>query len=191
MGDVEELGRTHQLGRLLLIASQLSETLLDGVRVLRILVFDYGHRDAVDHEHHVRTVALSRRRLELPFPGDVKEVGPRGLKIDDLDGPVTLLGLVVPLPFPAQPGKHLAIALNGRRECFESFDDSADDAAPHPGVEPAEGFFEVAVKQQTGFASSQSEGFLRRDRRPADSRSVTNHRELHGAGFGDVEGGHK
>ena len=144
MGDVEELGRTHQLGRLLFIAPQLGEALLDGVRVLRILVLDDGHRHAVDHKHHVRAVALAHRGFELPFPGDVQEVGPRPLKIDDLDGPVTLLVLVVPLPLPAQPSQHLAVAVNGRRERFESFDDGADGAARHPGVEPAEGAFQLA-----------------------------------------------
>ena len=191
MGDVEELDRAHQLGRLLLITPQLGEALLDGIRVRGVLVFDDGHRHAVDHEHHVRTVTLARRWFELPFPGHVQEVRCRSLKIDDLDGPVTLLGLVVPLPLPAQPGKHLAVALNGRRECFESLDDGADGAACHPGIEPVQGSFEFTLKQQPCFTASLLPCILWRDRRPANFLGVTHHRELHGAGFSDVERGHQ
>ena len=191
VGDVEELRQSHQFRRFLLIAPQLGEAPLDGVTVLGVFMLDDGYRQAVDHEHHVRTVALARRRFELPFPGDVKEVGPRTLKIDDLDGPLTLLGLVVPLPLPAQPGKHLSVALNGWRERFESFDDGAEGAARHPGVEPAQGAFEFALKQQPGFAATLLPCSLRRDRRPANSLRVTNHRELHRAGFSNVKGGHK
>ena len=143
MGDVEELRQSHQFWRLLLIAPQLGEAPLDSVTVLGVFMLDDSYRQAVDHEHHVRAVALARRRFELPFPGDVKDVRPRTLKVDQPHMTVTLLGLVVPLPLPAQPGKHLAVAFNGRRERFELFDDCTDGAARHPGIELAERSFQL------------------------------------------------
>ena len=74
---------------------------------------------------------------------------------------------------------------------FESFDDGADGAARHPGIEPAQGAFEFTLKQQPCFPAALPPCDLRRNRRPANPLRVTNHRELDGAGFGDSEGGHK
>ena len=71
---VEELRRSHQLGRLPFIAPQLGDAPFYRVRVLRVLVFDDGHRDAVDHEHYIGAVAFSGRRLEPPLPCHVQGV---------------------------------------------------------------------------------------------------------------------
>ena len=137
MRNVEELRRPHQFRRLLLVASQLGDAPLDGVGVSWVLMLDDGDWHAIDHEHHVRTVALSRWRLELPFPSDVEDVVAGRIKVDELDGARSLFGLVVPLPFPAQPREHLAVALNRRRDRFESFDDGADGIVRHPRIKPA------------------------------------------------------
>ena len=74
MGDVEELRRADQLRRLHFVAAKLRDAALDGAAVLRVLVLDDADRHAVDDEHHVGPVALARRWLQLPFPGDVKGV---------------------------------------------------------------------------------------------------------------------
>ena len=81
-----------------------------------------GDRHAVDQEHHVGAVALAGRRLEPPLPRDVQDVGPGRVEVYEPDLPVALLGLVVPLPLTPQPGEHLAVALDGRRERLDVLD---------------------------------------------------------------------
>ena len=75
--DIEKLGHCHQFRRFPLIAFQLSDALLDGVRGLRVFVLHDSHRHAIDHEHHIGTAALSGRRFQLPFPSDMEAVGTR------------------------------------------------------------------------------------------------------------------
>ena len=58
--DVEELRRSHQFRRLLLVASQLGDAPLDGVGVFGVLMLDDGDWHAVDDKHHVCAVALAR-----------------------------------------------------------------------------------------------------------------------------------
>ncbi len=101
MRDVEKLRRADQLGRLLLIALELRHAPIDGAAVLGVLVLDDADGNAIDDEHHVRPVAFARRRLQLPFPRDVKDVLAQTLEIDELNVAVALFALVVPLPLAA------------------------------------------------------------------------------------------
>ena len=116
MGHVEELRRAQEFRCLQLVAPELRDATFDGVDVCWILVLDDGYRDAVDNEHHVGLVGLAGGRPQPPFPRDVQDVGPWLLVVDETDGPLTRLGLVVPLPLAPQPGEHLAIALDRRRQ---------------------------------------------------------------------------
>ena len=121
--DVEYLRRADQFRRLHLIAAQLFDAAFDGVAVLRILVFDDAHRHAVDAKHHIRPVALAGGRLQRPFPRDMKGVGIRMVEVDQLDAAMALFGLVIPAALAAQPHQHFAVAVDGRRDRVEGFND--------------------------------------------------------------------
>ena len=190
MSHVEQLSRTQQLRSLYLIAAQLRYAPLYGIGVCRVLMLDDGHRHAVDHEHHVGAVALAGWRSEPPLPGHMQNVGRRVVEVYEPDLPVSLLGLVVPLPLAPQPGQHLAVALDGRRERLEVLKHRADGVVRQPGVEPAERALDLASKQQPGLAASQDQGILRRHGRPPDLRRVADHRELDRACFGYVDFSH-
>ena len=191
VSNVEELRRPHQLWRFLLVAFQLSDAPLDSVGVFWVLMLDDGDRHAVDDEHHVRTVALARWRLELPFPSDVKNVVAGRIEVDELDGSGSLFGFVVPLSLPAQPSEHLAVALNRRWDRFKSFDDGADGIVCHPRIESPECSFKLIAEQHPGFAAALLQGAIGRDGCPADFGRVADHGELDGASFGDVEFSHE
>ena len=120
-------------------------------------------------EHHVRTVPLSGRRLDLPFPRDVEGIDARRVKVNKPDGSVTILGLVVPLAFPAQPGEHLPITLNRRRECFESLDGSANGIVRHPGIELEKFRLKFVAKQRPCLTAALVYRGLRGEWRPAIS----------------------
>ena len=79
---LKSCGDADQLRRLDLVAAELLDGALDGVAVLRVLVLDDADRHAVDEKHQVGAVALARRRLERPLPGDVKGVGVGVLEVD-------------------------------------------------------------------------------------------------------------
>ena len=149
-----------------------------------------GDRQAVDDEHHIRPVAFSGRRLELPLPGDVEDVGCGPLEIDQTNLPVPLFGFVVPLPLAAQPSQHLAIALDGRRYRFQSFHGGANGIFRHPGIELLEGPLEFATEQHSGLAAALLHRVHRRERGPADLRCVADHGELDCPGFGDSKMAH-
>jgi len=61
MRDVEELRRTNQLGRLLLVALELGHTPIYCAAVLGILVLDDADGNAIDDEHHIRSVGRPPR----------------------------------------------------------------------------------------------------------------------------------
>ena len=154
MGDVEQLGGGDQLGRFLLVAPQLGDAPLDGVAVRRVFVLDDGDRHAVGDEHNVCPVALARRGLGRPLPGDVQGVGARCVEVDEPDGAVALLGFVIPLPLAAQPNEHVAVAFNCWRQRLQSLNRGADSVIGHPGIEPAERRLEFAAKQHAARASA-------------------------------------
>ena len=188
--DIEELRRGYQLRGLDLVASQLRDGPLDGIGILGVLVLHDGNRHTVDHEHHIRPVTLAGRRLQLPLPGNVIDVGARRLEIDEPDATMTLLGLVVPLPFAVQPGEHLAVALDGRWDRFDPLDDGADGGVRHPEIEPPKRSFELTSEHHPGLATALVHRDFRRERNPADLRRVANHGELHRGGLANLEIGH-
>ena len=150
--DVEELHRPQQFGRFRLVASHLHDALFDGVAVRGILVLDDGGRHAVDDEHHVRTVPFAGRGRERPLPGDVQRVGARRVEIDQPDGPLPAFGLVIPLPFTAQPGEHLAVAFDRRRQRLDPFDRGAHGLVAQPRVASMQRRFHLVVEQHPGLA---------------------------------------
>ena len=79
VGDVEQLGCPDQLRRFLLVSLELGNAAVDRRTVGGVLVLDDADGNAIDDEHHIRPVALARRRLQFPFPGDVKDVFARTL----------------------------------------------------------------------------------------------------------------
>jgi type I restriction enzyme, S subunit len=60
------------------------------------------------------------------------------VKIDDLDAPVALFGLVVPLPLAAQPGEHFAITFDSGWDRFQLLDHLPDRICRHPRIELGE-----------------------------------------------------
>ena len=158
MGDVEQLGRGDQLGRLLLVAPQLGDAPLDGVAVRRVFVLDDGDRHAVGDEHDVCPVTLARRGLGRPLPGDVQGVGARCVEVDEPDGAVALFGFVIHLPLAAQPGEHVAVALDGGRQRLQPLNRGADGVIAHPGVETAERRLQLAAKQHAARGAPSETG---------------------------------
>ena len=162
MGDVEDLRRCQQLGRLGLVPPQLRDPALDRAGVIRVLVLDDRNWDPVDHEHQVGAVALASRRLKPPFPRDVQGVGARRIEVDQADVLVTCLCLVIPLPLPAQPGEHLPIAFDGGRDRLDRLHRRADGILGHPRIEPAKGAFDLAPEQRSRLPAAHAQRFLRR-----------------------------
>ena len=152
MRDVEELRRPQQFGRLRLVASHLRDALFDGGAVRGILVLDDGGRHAVDDEHHVRAVPFAGRGRERPLPGDVQRVGARRVEIDQPDGPLPAFGLVVPLPFAAQPSEHLAVAFDCRRQRLDPFDRGTHGLVAQPRVASVQRRFHLVMEQHPGLA---------------------------------------
>ena len=116
------------------------------------LCSDDGDRHTVDDEHHVGPVGLASRRLEPPFPGDVQDVGAGLLEVDQPDGPLAILGLVVPVALAPQPGQHLAVALDRCRQRLQPLKGRADSRIAHPRVEAAKRSFELIPEQQSSLA---------------------------------------
>ena len=187
MGDVEELGRAEQFRRLPFVASELGDTVFDGVAVFGVLVLDDGDRNAIDDEHNIGPVAPTCGGLKLPFPGDMKEVLGWGFEVDDLDVSVALLGLVVPLPLAAQPGKHLTVAFNRRPDRLQALNDLTSGVGGHPRIELFEPSFKFFAKEHAFHAASLLAGIVGRDRGPADLGRVVDHRKLDSVRFGYVD----
>ena len=184
---VEKLRGAQQFRRLHLVAPQLRDASINGIGIRRVLVLNDSDRHAVDDEHHVRTVPLSGLRLDFPFPRDVEGIDVRRVEVNESDGAVTILSLVVPLPLPAQPSEDLPIALNRRRECFESFDGGADGVVRHPRIELTKLRLKFAAEQRPCFTAALLYRGLRRECRPPDLHGVANHRKLDGTGLGYFE----
>jgi hypothetical protein len=176
---LKSCGSAEQLGGFLFVTPELRDAPLDSAAVFRVLVLDDAHRHPVDDEYHIRPVALARRRLQLPFPGDVKRVVGWRLEIDQLDVAVTLLGFVVPLPFAAQPRQHFAVALDRRRDRLQFLDELADRIGRQPRIEPREHGFQLVAEQHACLAAALLLGDLGRDRSPTDRSGMRHHRELH------------
>jgi hypothetical protein len=108
----------------------------------------------------------------------------------DLHRAMALFLLVVPLPLAAQPGEHVAVALNGRRDRVKRLDDRADRVRRHPGVECRELRGQIVAEEHRGATATLLLGELGGERRPTDLDGVLHHRELHGARLADLERAH-
>ena len=181
----------QQFRRLHLVAPQLRDSPINGIGIRRVLVLNDGDRHAVDDEHHVRTVPFSGRRLDFPFPRDVEGIDARPVKVNEPDGSVTILCLVVPLPLPTQPGKELPIPFNRRRECFKSLNGGADGVFRHPGIELTKLRLKFVAEQHPGLTAALLHRGLRGECRPPDLRGVADHRKLNKGSLGDLEVGHR
>ena len=160
---------------------------LEGVAILRVLVFDDHHRNAIDEEHHVGPVALARRRLDLPFPGHLEVILRDVLEVDDHHRPMAFLGLVVPLALAPQPGQQFTVALDGGRQRVQRLDDRTRRIRRQPGIELHDLLLQHATKQAGGLVTPQVHGLDGREWGPADLGGMIHHRELNRAGFADLE----
>ena len=187
---IEQLRRRHQLGGDLLVAPQLRQPFLDGVAILRVLVLHDRRRDPVHEEHHIGAARPPGRRTDRPLPGDPQGVLARTVEVHQPHRPLPLFVLVVRLPLAAQPGEHLPVSLDRRREGFESLDHRTDGFRSHPGIEPLEGRLQLVPEQRPGRASPFPLGRRRRERRPAHIDRMAHHRELHHPRLADPRHGH-
>src|SRR5579884_2150948 len=190
VSDVKELRSAKQLRGLQLVATELLDRPIESAAVLRILVLDDGDREPVNEEHDVGAVSLPRQRLDLPLPCHGELVISRVVEIDNRDGAMALLDLVVPLAFATDPRQDVAVALYRGRQRFDRVHDGASLAFRKPGVELQDLRFQVVPEDHVRPALASSFSYLGRNGSPADLGDVLDHRELNGVTLCDFEHRH-
>ena len=189
VGHIEQLRGGQEFRRLLFVAPQLGQRLLDCVPILRVLVLHDGHRDAVHQEHQICPTRGSSRRPHRPFPTHPQGVLRRAVEVHQLHCPVAFVALVVPRPLPPEPAQHLPVPLDRGRQRLQSLDHRAQSVLPQPRVEPPERVLEFVPEDRPRLAAPFRQRCLRRERRPPDLLSMPDHRELDGPGLADPHHG--
>jgi len=180
VGDVEDLGRGEQLGRLQLVAPQLLHGPLHRVGELGVLVLDDRDGDTVNQEHHVGAVALPGTGREGPLVGHLKRVARQVVVVDESDVEPPLLGGDIDGTGAAKPLQHLAIALERRGDCLELLDDAGDVVVgDHARIETEKGGLEFGIVKQAGLAAALGDRLFRRDHGPSHATCVVDEWKLY------------